>query len=380
MIFEIVIPVLDQTTSEARLLNWLKREGQAVKRGEVVCEIETEKATVEVESPGDGILRKMLIEPGTTIPPLTVVGLVGGADEPLPQTDPFYRTQPAAPAPTTRPAAAAPAPASPRREQAGRVAASPRAKRLAEERGLDLAAITGTGPQGRIQEDDVRRALEAAPVRPPDAAARAAQATAQRVAESWATIPHFYTSITVDMSRVVSRQAELGAAYTYTDFIALAIGRALALFPALNGVWRDGGHQIAPEVHLGLVVHTPRGLVIATLRDLQKHTLESFAPTRAVLVQQARDGKLSAAAMSGATFSLSNLGPGHIDHFTAIISPPQVAIVSVGSILPRPVVTAAGDIVARPTATFTLGVDHRAIDGRAAAGFLEALKTALEEA
>jgi pyruvate dehydrogenase E2 component (dihydrolipoamide acetyltransferase) len=262
------------------------------------------------------------------------------------------------------------------------MAVSPRARRLAEENNIDLAGITGTGPQGRIQEEDVRLALQQATASTvmSQGAARTAQATAQRVAESWATIPHFYTSITIDMSRIVARQSELGSAYTYTDFIAMGIGKAIGQRPEVNGFWRDGKHEVSAGVHLGLVVQTPRGLVIATLRDLKQHDLQSLAGARAALVGQARDGRLSAGAMGGSTFTLSNLGPGHIDHFTAIISPPQVAILSVGSILPRPVVTGDGQLAARATATFTIGVDHRAIDGRAAAGFLEALKVALEGA
>jgi len=368
MASEIVIPVLDQTTSEARLLGWLKREGDPVRRGEVLCEIETEKATVEIEAPAAGILRRIFIEPGATVPPLTVVGLVGGADEDLPEVDPFYRTQPAPTAPAPQPAASAPASA-PRK-----LAVSPRARRLADEHNLNLATVTGTGPGGRIQEEDVRQALEAQAAAAP---ARAGQATAQRVSQSWAAIPHFYTTLTVDMTHVVARQAALGAAYTYTDFMALGIGRAMQAAPVLNGWWRDGRHERPVEVHLGLVVQTERGLVIPTLAGLAERDLAAIAEERARLVAQAHAGKLSAAAMTAATFTLSNMGRGHIDHFTAIISPPQVAILSVGSVLPRPHVV-AGELAVRPTAGITVGADHRAVDGRAAAAFLEALKTALE--
>ena len=207
---------------------------------------------------------------------------------------------------------------------------------------------------------------------------RSAHATAERVSLSWNTIPHFYTSATIDMSSVVALQTEMGAGYTYTDFIALAIAEAVNSQPSINGRWTNGTPDIISETHLGLVVQTQQSLVIPTLRDLHNHDLKEIAAERAKLVQQAHDGKLSTSAMTPATFTLSNLGPGHIDHFTAIISPPQLAILSVGSILKRPLVV-NDELAARPSATFTLGVDHRAIDGRAAAGFLEALKTALEQ-
>ena len=373
MIHEVVIPVLDQTTTDVRLLNWLKSEGDKLTRGEVVCEIETDKATVEIEAPRAGVLRRILIEAATSIPPLTVVALVGPADEALPEIDPYYRTQPAE---------AAPAPQStseqaPVKPVAGKkVPVSPRARRLADELGVELAPITGTGPKGRILEDDVRKALQTAPAKA-TAGQRVARAMAERVTQSWTTIPHFHTTITVDMAGVVAAQAAAGKDFTFTDFIAQAVAQALAAHPKLNGYWKKGTHETISEIHIGLVVQTERGLVIPTLRDMHVLEFADLAAERAKLVSQAHAGKLSVAALIPATFTLSNMGPGNIDHFTAIISPPQVAILSVGSILPRPHVV-NGDLAIQPTAAFSIGVDHRAIDGRAAAAFLETLKTQLE--
>lgn len=378
MVSEVMIPVLEQTGAEVVLLRWLKSEGDEVREGEALCEVETSKTVVEIEANAGGLLRRILVEAGTAIPPLTVVALVAKAGEPLPDIDPYYRVrqiEPQAPAPG-RATAEEPRAETPARRPSPtqRIIASPRAKRLAAEHGIDLSTIQGTGPGGRILEDDVRGAVKQAPV---PTTARAARAKAARVTQSWHTIPHFYMTITVDMSRIVERKSRAGDRITYTDYLALAIADALKHHPTLNGHWKDNALAIIPEVHLGLVVQTERGLVIPVLRDLHKHSLEDIAAARERLVQQAHAGKLSATAMTGATFTLSNLGAGHIDHFTAIINPPEVAILSVGSIQPRPLV-AGSELVVRPTAMFTLGVDHRAIDGREAAAFLEQLKGNLE--
>ncbi|MEP7355954.1 MAG: 2-oxo acid dehydrogenase subunit E2, partial [Anaerolineales bacterium] len=254
----------------------------------------------------------------------------------------------------------------------GRVMASPRAKRLAEEHGIDLKTVRGTGPEGRIQEEDVLAAAKAAS----DPAARAARSKAERVSLSWRAIPHFYTTVTIDMSSVVARKASVGQGFTYTDFIILALGQALAKYPALNGYWKDDAAVAVEEIRLGLVVQAERGLMMAVVRDLRRWDRDSLAAERERAVQQAASGKLEAGA-GEPTFTLSNIGPGHIDQFTAIINPPQVAILSVGSIQPRPVVVGEA-LAVRPAAGFTLGVDHRAIDGRLAAAFLEELKRILE--
>ncbi len=371
MIHEVIIPVMDQTTASVVLTHWLLAEGAIVKQGDVICKIETDKATVEIEATADGILGKALIETGTQIPPLTVVALIADPNEPLPNIDPYYRTNRAKPQNVpVMSVQVAPTFTLPQR-----IIASPRAKRLAEEHGLDLATIQGSGPNGRIQEEDVLQAI----TQPgPTQATRNTQAKVERVSQSWQTIPHFYTAITIDMSRVVTAKSEAGGQITYTDYMVSALVHTLPQHPTLNGHWQKGGLVALPEIHLGLVVQTERGLVIMTLPDMQHRSLTEIASQRARLVDQARAGKLDATAMTEPTFTLSNVGHGHIDHFTAIISPPQVAILSVGSIQARPWVVGL-ELVVRPTAIFTLGVDHRAIDGRQAAAFLEQLKNNLEQ-
>jgi pyruvate dehydrogenase E2 component (dihydrolipoamide acetyltransferase) len=372
MVLEVMIPMLEQTGGAMTLVAWLKGEGDRVRAGEPVCEVETAKATVEIEASGAGVLRKQLIAAGTPVPALTVVALIAEADEPLPEIDPFHRLK-SVETPTGAAAAALKAEEVARRP-AHALMASPRAKRLAAEHGIDLSLIQGTGPKGDIVERDVRRAIEQASS---PRAQPAARARAQRVAQSWQTIPHFYTSVTIDLSRVAERKSRDGEQLTYTDYFAQAIAEAIRHVPDVNGHWGDGAPRSIAEVHLGLVVQSEQGLVIPTLRDVQRRSLLEIAQERRRLIEGVRAGKLSGEALSDASFTLSNIGAGEIDQFTAIISPPQLAILSVGSVMPRPIVVGS-DLAVRPTATFTLGADHRAIDGRQAAAFLQRLKAILE--
>jgi len=379
MVKEVIIPVLDQTGDEVTITQWLKNEGDEIYEGEALCEVETSKANTEIEASASGILRRILIGTGTSIPSLTVIALIANTDEPLPDIDPYYRVQQlklqqSVPI-RTRPKSSSKRVLPFRRTGKGRVIASPRAKRLAAEHNIDLSTLNGTGTGGRIVEDDVLQVIEQASTPVVD---RATQIKVERVSQSWQTIPHFYTTITVDMSPIVEKKSQADRGATYTDFFVLAIAQTLKEHPALNGHWKNDRLKISKEIHLGLVVQTERGLVIPVLRDLQNYSFEDIITTRTRLVEQSHTGKLDATALGDATFTLSNLGAGHIDHFTAIIAPPQVAILSVGSIQPRPFVVGS-ELTVRPTATFTLGVDHRAIDGRQAAAFLETLKSNLEE-
>lgn len=375
MVSELAIPVMDQTTVSVNLTHWLKQVGEAVAAGEAVCEIETDKATVEVPAPAAGILRKILIPAGKDVPPRTVVALIADAAEPLPEIDPYYRLRQSSNM-DTQPTRAA----EPPRPLAQRVIISPRARRLADEHKLDLATVTGTGPGGRILEEDVQAALAAKPTEAAKpAAARAAQSKAERVSRSWQTVPHFYLTVTVDLTHLTALKAAAGSGTTFTDFFAVALGHILPAHAGLNGFWNNDSstYEAVAEIRLGLVVEAEHGLIIPALSDLRGRTLAAIAAERAQVVAQARAGKLAAGALAAPTFTLSNVGPGHVDHFTAIISPPQVAILSVGSVQVQPLVV--GDqVLARPAATFTIGVDHRAVDGRQAARFLEDLKQELE--
>ena len=388
MLDEVIIPVMDETTETVLLSRWLKQEGDAVQKGEVICEIETEKASVEIEASADGALRKIFIEAGTQIPPRTVVALVGAVSEPIPDLDPYYQTpkkraaESSTSSSTTTSSSTIPATTTVAPSKEVRI--SPRARRLAEDNGIDLAMVNGSGPEGRIVEDDIKAAIasKATPstAKPAgDLASRVARAKAERVSQSWRTIPHFHMSITVDLSNVVARKKTSGSAtkLTYTDFFAEALAQILPQHPVLNGHWLNDAFAPAQDIRLGIVVQTERGLVIPAMRDVRNRSLEDLAAEREPLVKQALAGALNASAMAEPTFTLTNVGQGHVDSFNAIISPPQVAILAVGSLQPRALVV-NNEIAICQSATFTLGVDHRAVDGRDAAAFLESLKTALE--
>ena len=284
MITEVIVPILDQTTTEVRLVNWIKNEGDAVISGEVVCEIETDKATVEIESPKAGTLRKILIEADTNIPPLTVVALVSDTDDALPDIDPYYKVktqQPKATNATPTSASSVQSGENKRNERDARIISSPRARRLADENNIDIASISGTGPRGRILESDVKQILDNTRNRSDP---RAAQAAANRVSESWTTIPHFFTAITVDMSALISKTKQKGVGYTYTDFIILAVAESVTSQPAVNGIWEHGTATIMDSTHLGLVVQTKTGLVIPTLTDIQNHSIDEIALNRLSLI------------------------------------------------------------------------------------------------
>lgn len=379
MTHQVKIPVMDQTTETVTLAAWLVQEGAAVKSGDVLCEIETEKATVEINAPADGIVRKIFVEKGAEIPPKTVVALIGDANEALPDVDPFYQTARAklaavAAAPAAQSAVAAPTAAP------TKVIASPRARKLAEDNGIDLSKLTPGGPDGRIVEDDVKAAIQTKASKPASAdtpSGKIARAKAERVSLSWQTIPHFYMSVTADLSQIVAAKDKAGKSFTFTDYFVVALAKTLTKHPQLNGYWEDNAASLVLDVRVGIVVQTERGLLIPALRDVRHRSVREIAAEREQVVSQALAGKLSGDVLAEPTFTISNVGAGHIDSFTAIISPPQLAILSVGSVMPRPVVVGE-TLVVRPTATFTLGVDHRAIDGKQSAAFLEELKQNLE--
>lgn len=386
---QVTIPVMDQTTETVTLAHWHVQEGDAVRRGDVVCEIETEKATVEIQAPADGILRKVLVERGAQVPPRAVVALIGNADERLPELDPLYQTARARDAGTTQGVTTEslekrttqvvttePLGGTTQVVTTKRMIASPRAKKLAADKGIDLATVTGSGPGGRILEEDVERAIRE---QGGSQAQRLAHAKAERVSRSWQTIPHFYMTVTADLSRIAAARAHAQFDVTFTDYFVAALAQVLPNHPDLNGYWENGAPALEPELRIGVVVQTERGLLIPALRDVRGRKLEDIAAERAQIVAQARLGKLSGGAQAQPTFTLSNVGAGHIDAFTAIISPPQLAILSVGSVMPRPVVVGQ-KLEVRPIASFTLGADHRAVDGRQAAAFLEELKQKLEGA
>ncbi len=398
---EVVLPNLGMVMEEGTIVRWLKQEGDEVAEGDVLLEIETDKAVVEVESPGTGVLRAIIVQEGATVPVSTVIGLVGSGDEAIPDS----YTQGAAGEPVQT-AAAAPTPAKPAAEPAPRTgrpaAASPAARRLAREHDIDLATVEGTGPGGRIRDADVRSAIEAAAASATAAPTVADAASAEgeifpltrirrtaavRLTESFRDVPHFYLTVEARADRLRARreallpsvESETGVRLSFTDLFVDIIARALSQHPRVNASWRDGEVRLLPYVNVAVAMDTEDGLVVPVIHRADTLSIAAIAQRRAELTAQARSKKLSLDSMQGGTFTLTNLGAFGIDSFVPIINPPQAAILGTGSISERPIVV-GGMLALCPTVNMTLSSDHRVLDGVAAAKFLQDIKEMIEQA
>lgn len=386
--YEITMPRLSVTMESGRLLRWLVPEGGAVKEGEPLLEVETDKVSQEVPAPTSGILRGVRLQPGEEAPVGAVIGYIvapGEAFVPPPTETPEASGAEARLAePTSAPSA-----------EAGKVRASPAAKRVAEEHGVDLSLVKGTGPGGRIQAEDVLAFVEAQKKKPPmPAQAEAADLVtppqmhlvmARRMTESFRDVPHFYLTVEVAARRLLelregllaSVEGKTGARLTLSDLMLKIVGLTLAQHPEVNASWEGGKLRRHRGVHLGLAVAVEQGLVVPVIRDADKKPLVEIVGERKALVEKAQGGKLTLDDISGGTFTISNLGMYDVDVFQAIVNPPQGAILAVGSVRERAVVE-GGAVVARPTFFLTLSVDHRVTDGAHAALFLKDLKEMLE--
>jgi pyruvate dehydrogenase E2 component (dihydrolipoamide acetyltransferase) len=428
MAHPILMPKPGQMTEECTLVAWLKKEGDPVRKGDVLFEIETDKSNMDVEAFDDGVLLRRDVQEGETVPVNFVCAYVGDPGEKLPDKAVVAAVAPApapvaaapAPAPVVAPAPAAPAAVSPAPTLAGaRIRISPRASRLAAEAGIDPRSISGTGPEGRITERDVQSAISSAamtPVATPTAAgavapvATAAVATprptsgsewagaadeeevrplsrmrrviGERLTLSATTVPHFTVTVTVDMTKPLALRQELKAAGTplsVTDFVLAATAQTLAEFPEVNS--RTDGQQmwLRRRVHLGVAVSVPNGLVVPVLRDADRLSLTQIHDRAAALAEGARAGTLPVDDLTGSTFTVSNLGMFGVDEFTAIINPGEAAILAVSSVTPTVVVVGEGFGV-RQIMKLTLSADHRLVDGELGARFLNALRRRLQDA
>jgi pyruvate dehydrogenase E2 component (dihydrolipoamide acetyltransferase) len=392
---QVTLPRLGQGMESGTIVRWLKAEGDTVEKGEVLYELDTEKATQEVEAEASGVLLKILagegeeIEVGKTIAVIGEAGEEVSVDEPAPAAE----APPAeAPAPEPEPE---PAPAA-RSENGGRVKASPLARRIARERGIDLSSLSGTGPEGRIVAEDVERAEKTAPA--VAAAAPAAptgevevvpltgmrKAIARRMTEAWAA-PVFQITMTADMTAairlregLVARMAEGDAKPTYSDILTKVCAVALRRHPAVNALFAGDEIHLIPTANVGIAVAVPNGLVVPVLRSCETKTIPQLANERAELVGRTRGGGLRQDDLEGGTFTISNLGMYGVERFVAVLNPPQAAILAVGAIEERAVVR-DGDVVARPVLELTLTCDHRTVDGATASEFLRTVKQFLEE-
>ena len=403
MAAEVKVPRLGQGMESGTIVKWLKSEGDAVKKGEPLYELDTDKVTQEVEAEAAGVLLKIAVPEGE-VPVGTTIAFIGEQGESLPDVSGNGKVSSAPPAeekaerpaeepPTEIPDQPVPEPEpegepAPRRE-GERIKASPLARRIARERGVDLATIRGTGPEGRIIAEDLDRAA-AAPARPaalPSGEAESIPLTsirktiARRLTEAW-TVPVFQLQVSADMERantVVDAARELypDVRVSITDLLTKICASALARHPDVNVSFSGEALLRHPSANVGIAVAAPQGLVVPVVKGAERLTLAEIAAIRADLVERARNQKLTGEDMAGGTFTISNLGMFGVESFTAVLNPPQAAILAVGATEDRPVAR-DGEVVIRPTMSMTLTVDHRAVDGAPAADFLRTVKAMLE--
>ena len=443
MATKVFMEALSPTMEEGRLVKWLKNEGDVVKSGEPLAEVETDKAIMELVARGDGVLRKRLVGEGESRPVGQLVGVIAGADEhidalvasagappasdakpaeqvvaktqetagasPVPRspsesqgeasTPPQQKTAGAAPPQAAAQASVPPAPSTPHEAaNGGPVRSSPLARRLASERGLDLSQVRGSGPAGRIIKRDIESAMTTAAAQPaaapPAAAATRAgdfedisltqirKTIAKRLAESIGPIPTFYLTAEFDLSRVMEARAamlEMGDDYkvSVNDVLLKAVATALAQHPEVNAHWLGDRIRQHHRVHLGMAVATPDGLIVPVIFDADQKRMSEISREARELAKRARERKLKPEEYTGSTFSISNLGMFGIDQFTAIINPPEVAILAIGTATDT-VVPGPNGFTVQKRLRVTMSCDHRAVDGAVGAAFLQTLRRLIE--
>ena len=369
------MPALGMAQDTGKLVRWLKQEGDQVAKGEPLMEVETDKATVEVESPGTGTLSAITAAEGDDVAVGHQIALILAPGESEPahvDTLPSSRGESSEDSPPHRvgrstrsagwgePSSALPLAATPR------TPASPKARRLAEERGVDISRLAGTGPDGAVLEDDVLQA-SGATVAPAEPALW--RAMAENVTRSWRDAPHFFVMREVDASNLVAERARGPVESTYTDLIVQAVAAALTRHPRMNGS--------ASDINIGLAVAVPDGLLVPVIHGADQLSVDELVARRKELLDRIRLGKLRAADLSGGTFTLSNLGMYGVDAFTAILTDGQAGILAVGRITNR-VVAVQGAPAVRATMMMSLSCDHRRVDGARAAEFMQSLVALLE--
>jgi pyruvate dehydrogenase E2 component (dihydrolipoamide acetyltransferase) len=416
---EVTMPRLSDTMEEGTIVAWHKQPGDRVERGDVLAEIETDKATMDLEAYDAGVLEQIVVPAGETVPIGTVVAIVGSgapaaAGGPAPAA-PAKADVPAAPQaaavpPAPAPDRAAPVPAAVSAGNGERIKASPMARAVARDLGVDLRTLSGSGPGGRIVKADVESALRAptaepalatpAPALSPAAPAftpatsddveeipltNVRKVVARRLVESMQSAPHFYLTSVIDADALVAFRAELnqrlggdGIKLSMNDLIVKACATALRADPEINVSWAGDKILRHRRIHLGIAVALEEGLIVPVVRDADQKSVTQISREAKALVERARAGKLTPNEFQGGTFTISNLGMFGIDHFTAVINPPEAAILAVGATIPEPVVR-DGRVVVRHTMKLTLSIDHRALDGAAGARFLALLQAILED-
>jgi pyruvate dehydrogenase E2 component (dihydrolipoamide acetyltransferase) len=381
---EVLMPQMGLTQTEGTLLRWYKGEGDSVRAGEAICEIETDKATVDVEAPSTGVLGSQLLAEGMTVPIGYRIAWLVAPGEAIPEPPKPSSDAPDNPVLEVQ---VAPAAVVADRSDLQPPPSSPAARRLARELGIAMRAVKGSGPGGRIQEEDIRRAASAErPAEPRPAAGRRIElssvrrVTARRLTTSFQTVPHFYLRVLIDASALVARKQLLSQQdVTYTDLLVHAVARVLARHPRINARWDEDAIWLFDRVDIGVAVHTERGLLVPVLRDPGALSLVELAGQRQQLVERSVAGRLPPEDLEGGTFTITNLGMHRVDSAWPVINPPQAAILAVGAIAPK-VMPVDGVATVRPAVELVLAVDHRVLDGVDAAAFLDDLRVTLEHA
>ena len=387
MAISVVMPALEMAQETGKVLAWRKKEGERVSKGEPLLEIETDKAVVEIESPGDGVLAGVTADVGAVIPVgETIAWLVAPGEKPPLKS--------AAVVPAARASSgsghqvAAVAPASLKQiETAPQI--SPKARRLASELGIEIRKVRGTGPHGTISTEDVQAfatTKNAPALSGVEPLSQVARLMAERTTQAWTSVPHFFLVRDVDAGAVVERQKQLnseiektyGVRLTITDLLVALVARVLVKHPIMNSSWTGERIRTNPEINICLAMAAKDGVVGAVIPKADSTKLGEIATQRRGLAERAREGRLRPADIGGGTFTLSNLGMYKVDAFSAIITPPHAAILAVGTIADR-VVPVDGQPGIRPMMTITLSSDHRVVDGARAAQFLGELADAIHE-
>ena len=395
MAVAVIFPKLDEAMTSGKIVRWLKNEGDHVEKGEVILEIESEKTSFELEAEASGILSNITAREGDEVPIGTAIAYIlqPGEKAPEAKTPVKAEAKEEKSKPTARTEAPEAAPA------AKEVKASPLARNIAKEHGVDLSLVTGTGPGGRITKEDVLNFVEAggaaaspAPQKAPAVAeaetvplSTMRDVIARRMIESFQT-PHFYLTVEVDAQELQrTRQlllpvieARTGVRLTLTDLLIKIAARALERNPALNCSYANGSLKRFKYIDIGLVTSVEGGLMVPVIKDANNKSVAEIAQARAELVQKARERTLSKEEMTGSTFTISNMGMYDIDQFSAIIQPPEAAILAVAKVAEK-VVARNGEMVIRPMINLTLSIDHRILDGALGAQFLRTMKGYIED-
>jgi len=400
---KIIMPQGGQDITEGQVVQWLKSEGDEVKKGEVICEVETEKAVFEVESPADGVLLKIIVPAGQKAKVLSTIGLVGAAGESVELEDEEYAIEDkkitGIDVATLRKKVVAKG-----RASKGQTKVSGRARKLADQKGIDISHVEGSGPKGRITEKDVLAYFETVPISPKSAAApyesskspadaadirgksvpmtRKRKVIARRLQQSKQTIPHFYVTVTVDMTDAIQQQKEHNTKgdddinVSINDMVVKAAAIALGEFPQVNCKIDEDNIHYLKDINIGVAVGLDDGLVVPVLAKADTLSLQGIAKKTKELVHLAKAGKQ--ASLTAGTFTISNMGMLNVDNFVAIINPPETAILAVGSVRKNIMVASDNSFLIRDTMSMTLSADHRAIDGVLGSQFVNKIKYCLE--